>query len=274
MMKFLIGGIAAALVAAGPAVAADLAVKAPVYKAPPIAPAYNWTGFYIGGNVGYSWGRASTSAAVAGLAIPGSISQNMDGWLGGGQLGYNWQNGSWVFGLEGDIQGTGQRGTFGFGGTVCPGVAILALPCQTGTLSDQQKLPWFATLRGRLGVTPVDRALLYVTGGLAVGEVDTNASLTDTVAFPGAAPIAVVSAAESANTTRTGWTIGAGAEWAIAGQWTAKAEYLYVDLGTLSTAFVGPAGIFTGVTTSSHVTDNIFRVGVNYRFGGPVVARY
>jgi outer membrane immunogenic protein len=120
----------------------------------------------------------------------------------------------------------------------------------------------------RLGVLPSDHWLVYVTGGVALGEVDTNASFVRTPSFGTAA-----TAAASASTTRVGWTIGAGAESVISGPWTAKVEYLYVDLGTVGNTFTG-VGANTTLTSNSHVTDNIGRVGINYRFGGPVVAKY
>jgi len=259
----------------GVAQAADL--PAPAYKAPVVAAPipYNWTGFYIGGNGGYSWGNANDSDTFGAFPIA-TGSTNMNGWVAGGQLGYNWQVNNYVFGLEADAQGTGQRGTFGFGtGPVCPLFTIAVLPCVTSALGVEEKLPWFGTFRGRLGFTPFDRGLLYVTGGLAVGQVDTNATLTATTAFLGGPPLATATAAASASTTRVGWTVGAGFEWAVWDNWTAKVEYLYLDLGTVSDTFTG-LGAAT-LVTSSRITDNIARFGINYRFGAPppaVVTRY
>ena len=190
MKKILLAGVALVSVASGSAMAADLAAR-PVYtKAPVMAPVYNWTGFYIGGNVGYSWGRSATSYTVTGL--PGfSTSQNMDGWVGGGQAGYNWQfNQNWVFGVEADIQGTGQNGTATLPSVVfVPPPGAPAMPNTTTTASLQSKLPWFGTARLRLGVLPSDHGCLYATGGLAVGEVESNASVaTARRRFSGARP--------------------------------------------------------------------------------------
>jgi outer membrane immunogenic protein len=284
MKRILLGCATLAVVAMGaPAMAADLPA-APVYKAPVMAPApwYDWTGFYVGLNGGYSWGRSASDFSVAGVPLV-STTTNMNGWVGGGQAGYNWQfNRNWIFGVEADLQATGQKGTLALPGvttTFCPPAGALALPCTTTTTtgSFEQKLPWFGTARARLGFEPADRWMLYVTGGLAFGEVETNAGIatTATVAFPGGPVIATTTAAAaaSANTTRAGWTVGGGAEWVISGPWTAKVEYLYVDLGTVTNTFAG-IGAFAPLTTSSHITDNIVRLGVNYRFGGPVVARY
>jgi len=276
MKRILLGCATLAVVAMGaPAMAADLPA-APVYKAPVMAPApwYDWTGFYVGLNGGYSWGRSATDFSVAGVSVF-SGTQKLNGWVAGGQAGYNWQfNRNWIFGIEADLQATGQKGTLNIPGvTVCPLVVIAVVPCVTTAASFEQKMPWFGTARARLGFEPADRWMLYVTGGLAFGEVDTTATVTTSTAFPGGPVLATASAAASANTTRAGWTVGGGAEWVISGPWTAKVEYLYVDLGNVSNTSAG-LGAFAPLAASSHITDNIVRLGVNYRFGGPVVARY
>jgi outer membrane immunogenic protein len=238
-------------------------------KAPPLPPAFDWSGWYVGGNLGYSWGR-SWSSVNGTTNLPSTFAfttaTDMDGWLGGGQIGYNWQfNRSWLFGVEADIQGTGQRGTayaptFTF--TPPPGVAVLPTVSATGSLA--QKLPWFGTVRGRLGFEPSDHWLLYATGGLAYGEVDSTATATTT-----AGPISLASSS-SVNNTRLGWTVGAGAEWWLWDRWSAKAEYLYMDLGHITNTFtftgLGMGG-FATASINSHITDNIFRVGVDYHFG-------
>jgi outer membrane immunogenic protein len=276
MKKLLFGSaMLAALAMGGPAMAADLPA-APVYKAPVIAPApwYDWTGFYIGLNGGYSWGRSATDFSVAGVPLV-SATTSMNGWVGGGQAGYNWQfNRNWIVGVEADLQATGQKGSLTFAGAPACFTAVVAAitTCTTTTGTFEQKLPWFGTARARLGFEPADHWMLYVTGGLAFGEVDTNAGVTTTTTINGVT-VASTSAAASSNVTRAGWTVGGGAEWVISGPWTAKLEYLRVDLGTITNTFVG-AGAIPTVATNSRVTDNIVRVGVNYRFGGPVVARY
>ena len=170
--RLIIGSLAALPLLTGtPALAADMALKAP----PPPAYVYNWSGFYIGLNLGYSFGNEKTNWTVAGVPI-GSTSAKMDGILGGGQAGYNWQSGSWVFGVEADIQGTGERGTTRISQSVTtdPCLFLVVVDCPittTAALSNQEKLTWFGTVRGRLGVTPTDRALIYATGGLAYGEI-------------------------------------------------------------------------------------------------------
>jgi outer membrane immunogenic protein len=293
--------------AIGSATAADL--SRPVYKAPvAVAAVYDWTGFYIGGNVGYSWGRsASTLSLLDAGAIVNSASSkfDMDGVIGGGQIGYNWQSSNWVFGLEADIQGSGQKGSTS---TSCPGglatgttIAAVSSACSLGHLGDtiagnvaalpvtdslSEKLNWFGTVRGRIGPTITPTILAYVTGGLAYGEVSTTNTVSGTnITNPGGQGVnggtvlTPVSASFGSSSTKVGWTVGAGVEGVISGNWTAKLEYLYVDLGNVSGTFItpviAPSGGFLTSSYSSHITDNILRVGLNYKFGpGAVVARY
>src|SRR3954453_11855415 len=174
MKKIVLATVLAALGSAS-ALAADLAPRA-YSKAPMMAaPVSTWQGFYIGGNVGYGWGRGNTSS-TGGLGgfidiAPWSNDTNPKGVLGGAQIGYNWQAGSFVTGLEADIQGAGIKGSFKSPffdldtNSVVPGEFISA----------NQKLSWFGTVRGRLGVTVTPDLLLYGTGGLAYGQVDVSA---------------------------------------------------------------------------------------------------
>ena len=250
------------LAAIGSASAADLALKAP----PPPAPVYSWTGWYAGVNVGGSFGRASDTASYGAAAVPftaASTNAKLDGVIGGGQIGYNWQANSVLFGLEADIQGSGERGTATRTAGVAGFCGVIALfPCTTaGVLGDQEKLPWFGTVRGRLGVLASPTWLFYVTGGLAYGEIKSSETLTVTGGpFPGGV------LANSFNTTRAGWTVGGGVEGVITGNWTAKLEYLYMDYGTINNTFAGVVPFFTPINLSTHVTDNVVRVGLNYHF--------
>ena len=127
----------------------------------------------------------------------------------------------------------------------------------TGVANNEIKLPWFGTVRSRLGFMPSDRWLVYATGGFAYGEIDSNTTLST-----GAASLSM-----SSSSIRLGLAVGGGIEWAFWEQWTTKVEYLYVDFGTINISFAGIAP-FTPITTSTHVTDNIIRFGVNHRFGG------
>jgi outer membrane immunogenic protein len=275
-----------ATIAASTAFAADMApryTKAP----PPIVEVWNWTGFYIGGNVGYSWGRSNTSLTfydtVTGAAIvlpPGSFPGsrfNMDGAIAGGQVGYNWQSSNWVFGLEADLQWSDEKGgarylcaATAIGGVCLPGLTFLP-PGATGTaVAYDQKLEWFGTARGRAGVSVTPQTLLYVTGGLAYGSIKTTAAIA------GFNANGVAIGAVGSNTdTRVGWTVGAGAEFMFNRNWSGKIEYLYMDLGNFNIANFTLAPLAPiGVRVSSNFTDHIARVGINYRWGGPVVAKY
>ncbi len=281
-MKFIVA-VFVGLLGTTSASAADLAphvyTKAPVL----VDPGYNWSGFYIGGNVGYSWGRSNDTSSFgngAGTTLFSSRGgSNLDGVVGGGQAGYNWQVQNWVWGLEADIQGTDEKGSRDIScptgictpSRIPPGfrALVIVVPGAAVPASLDQKIDWFGTVRGRVGVLATSKVLFYATGGLAYGEVNTSETV-------GGFPLA-------ASDTRVGYTVGGGIEGAIGGGWTAKLEYLYVDLGRTSGSFAttipafGAGTIASGTITSnysSRVTDNILRVGVNYKFGGPVVARY
>ena len=224
MIKTIAAGclVVAALVVAQCATAADLSV-APLYKAPPpaMAPAYNWSGFYLGINGGGGWGHSNWDTSSDRIGLSGG--------LVGGTAGYNWQIGRAVLGLEGDIDWANLKGTNT--STLCP------LGCST---SDT----WLSTVRGRAGYA-FGGVLPYVTGGLAVGDIRAA-----TPGFPGA------------SNTSAGWTAGAGIEVGLTGNWSAKAEYLYVDLGRFNCG-VSCNGLPTD-NVSMH--DNVVRAGVNYRF--------
>jgi outer membrane immunogenic protein len=280
-MRKIIGAGIGMLALAGamqPAAAADLAVKAPVYKAPPpVVEIWSWSGAYVGVNIGYSWGRSNTDAdffnnTTGALLLATNQRFNMNGVIGGGQIGYNWLSGSFLAGIEADIQGSGQKGSGLFSCLVgiC-NTGADAVPTLSETATLDQRLRWFGTVRGRLGATVTPTVLVYVTGGLAYGEIKSDSTLTG---FPLGGP-PPVSTSASSSTTKAGWTVGGGIEARLIGNWTGKIEYLYMDLGTVNSSIVNtltaPPNL---VTFSSRITDNIFRVGVNYHFNSPVVARY
>jgi outer membrane immunogenic protein len=268
MKRTLIAGAAfASLFAVTSASAADL----PAYsKAPAVAAVYDWTGYYVGTNIGYSFGTASTNGTRTSTAAPTLLpltdSSTIKGIIGGGQLGYNWQSGSLVYGLEGDIQFSNENAT----GNVCTAVGC---PAGSFMFTRDYKLDWFGTARGRIGYLPAERIMLYATGGLAYGS------------FSGSSLIGVQGANAvdfgSWSKVQAGWTVGAGAEAALGNNWSFKVEYLYMDLGNVggSTATVvvtGAGASTTGYAFNTKFTDNIVRVGLNYKFGGPaaVVAKY
>jgi outer membrane immunogenic protein len=253
--KSLLASVALVTLATSSVFAADMPRKAPA-KVPL---AYDWTGFYVGANVGWSFGHASTDWAIATVPV-GSTSSKLDGILGGFQGGYNWQLSNWVFGIEADFQGTAQKGS--------SSLTALQVPQPPDTNVGEVKLPWFGTIRGRVGMTPSDRFLVYFTGGAAYGEIATDVTSTTLVG-----PTTITTTASN-NTIHTGWTVGGGVETSLTDNWTAKLEYLYVDLGVVGNIVTGP-GSYTPISTNVSVTDHIVRLGVNYRFGGtPLVAKY
>ncbi len=252
MKKAALGIIAIAALIGTPALAADMALKAP----PP--PPCLWCGWYVGANVGFSWGTASDSVDFVPTGFtPSPIATDTThpaGVLGGAQAGFNWQHGPAVFGIETDIQGSGERD----GPVTVPGVtSTCGVPC---SVSETDKLTWFGTTRGRVGYA-WGNWMVYATGGAAYGGVGTSG----TESFTGG----IVPLLNLANTTTTrlGWTAGAGIEGQLVGKWTWKVEYLYMDLGTTNLAFAEPPPLSPGnVTQALRFTDNIVRVGVNLHF--------
>jgi outer membrane immunogenic protein len=222
MKRCLIAGFGLlALAAALPASAADLPRGAMPYKAPAYIAGYNWTGFYLGINGGGAFADSDWDGF--------GVNNRPSGGMVGLTAGYNWQGAGspWVFGLEGDIDWTFIDGT-----TTC----VVVFGCQT-------KNNWFGTVRGRVGYA-FDRIMPYLTGGLAVGDIEANLT-----------PVSGVKA------TNAGWTAGLGVEGGIAANWTAKVEYLYADLGNV-TCNAANCGIINNVDLRM----NVVRGGINYRF--------
>ena len=271
-MRRLFGALisaVSAIVLAQFASAADLPRKAPV--APPIVP-YSWTGFYVGVNAGYTWGPWNASSSQVIFDPSTTHSPNVNGGLVGLQAGYNWQSGPWVYGLEGDIQITGAKDSDAWTAPGAPApppppppnnplADFLPGPPGGGPMSftHEWKFPWFGTLRGRLGFLPAERWLLYVTGGLAFGEAEYNMTFSQPGAVRLLNPYFL-----SDSVTRVGWTVGAGVETAFANNWSAKLEYLYVDLGTRSIDTVDVDGAPFHVEYT--IRNNIVRAGLNYKF--------
>ena len=234
--------------------AADLPVKAPMYtKAPVVAPLYNWTGFYIGLNAGYSWGRQDNDLVNVVTGVTEfSNSDHLNGFIGGGQIGYNWQVNQWVFGLEADFQGSGQKGDGTFFIAAVPGIVVAGTPASTFNYTD--KLDWFGTVRGRIGYAmgATGNWLPYVTGGWAYGHGEISGTTTSLG----------VATSFSGSQDYSGWTVGGGVEWAFLNNWSAKVEYLYIDFGDGPTVPVSA----TRDIVSGKMTDNILRAGLNYKF--------
>ncbi len=231
---------------------------------PPPPPSFNWTGYYVGGNLGYSFGWANSSyssAAFGGFGIPSSLlaGQQLDGFIGGAQVGYNWQaNNAWVYGLETDFQGSTEKGTGNFGANY-----FFDFPAGFSSFGGAvtTKILWFGTVRGRLGFLVTPDTLLYATGGLAYGGIKSAGTVTDTHA--------PATWAFGGTTTNIGWTVGAGVEGAVpnTSAWTWKVEYLYIDFGSVNFSGATPDPTFPTYSLNTRVSDNIVRAGFNYKFG-------
>lgn len=255
MSRRLVAAAAVSLVMAMPATAADL--RQPAFKAAPAVAAYNWSGLYVGAHAGYGWAdkfwqQTATNNPV--LPLDRSInSASVDGFLGGAQLGVNWQTGAWVFGVEGDWSWTNADG--------CAGHAVFILYSACADVN------WYATVTGRVGYA-WDALLVYVKGGVAFADED------HVFRFMG------VPDTDRPGGTRTGWTIGAGAEYGFAPNWSVKVEYAYMDFGSESLTFnYLPGGTAPGLVEQwdNDQDVHVVKFGINYRFGfgkAPVVANY
>jgi outer membrane immunogenic protein len=238
-----------------------------------IPPPFSWTGFYVGGNVGAGFGTTESTlniappnpiiTAIAGPGVPPItfnlplVSQSTNGFLGGGQVGYNWQTGIFVLGIEGDFDWTGLQGN-------APCVVILA--CNV-------KHDWEADITGRIGVVAVDRALLYLKGGVAWEQ--SNYSIGNSITVGGTS----VAATANASATRTGGLLGMGIEYKFLDHWSTKLEYNFIDFGNQSVNFPIAVGV-TGVTIPAPITaalaggvpvtirefQHVIKAGVNYEF--------
>ena len=237
-MKSVLSAAALALLVTTGAHAADMAAR-PYTKAPVVERVYGWTGLYVGGTAGYGWGTTHQFDGTLRSAL-----FDYNGFVGGATLGHNWQAGVVVLGFETDISYTEIKGAIADGA---------GWGCGFPTTSCHNEVHWFGTARGRLGYA-FDRFLPYITGGLAYGRVYGDYTSC---------------AVQCIESTRTGWTAGAGLEWAFTSNWSAKIEYLHVDLGDFS---VTAGGNTLGVSTAFDVV----RGGINYRFdwsSAPLVAK-
>lgn len=243
MKTRLVVAAVSSLALASPALAADLA---PSYKAPQlVSPAWNWTGFYIGANAGGGIARNPTTLSISPNPLPGaapikSFTRSPAGFVGGGQIGYNYQFApNWLVGIEGDLQGSTEK------------ESTCNFACE---FHNTQRLDWIATVRARIGYTNGDW-MYYVTGGGAWAGIHQDFAL----ALPGGPTIA----SSSVSQTNSGWTVGGGMETHLGGNWTGKAEYLYMDLGHISNQ-VAEDPVDT-ISTASNIHNHVIRLGLNYK---------
>jgi opacity protein-like surface antigen len=174
------------------------------------------------------------------------------------QTGYNFQAGAWLFGIEADAQLTAQHANPKF---VCPGTICNPAGPVVATFDQSQKVEWFSTLRARLGVAVTPAIIAYVTGGAAVAGLQTSGTLFgyDPDGTPAFNPFSTVA-------VNAGWTVGGGAEARIAGNWTGKVEYLYLDLGSTTTGVNNQLNTTVTTLFNSRLADHIMRAGLNYKF--------
>jgi outer membrane immunogenic protein len=255
MRKILIAATGLAALA-GPAFAADLPSQkeAPVYVPPP--PAFTWTGFYIGADVGGGIGSKTVNYAASPLNPAGFFDANFGGVVGGGFVGYNYQINQFVIGVQGDIQGAGISGS-----TYASAIDVTTTPHQD----------WLAAINGRLGFA-LDHALFYAIGGVAFTE-ESHTVAAGTFLAPTLTSFGIPANAQKFNWNRTGYDVGGGIEYAFTPNWTGRIEYRYYDFGSwnyYSSSWVGHG--------RENLSDNTLTVGVSYLFGAPaavpVVAKY
>lgn len=300
----------AAAFTAGTALAADL----PSRKGPPPAllpPPPLWTGFYAGVNAGGTWSQSNSISVASfqgpcditrigcGLSVPSvgtamsaaatfvAPSSSNGGFIGGGQIGYNWQfNNIFVAGVEADIHGvTNNDSGSAFVTGALAGAPTLATPRPLVEIASvRRSLDYLGTVRGRLGYLFTPTLLVYASGGLAYGGVHSSVGIFQS--FNTDPSVTPALGAGAFSDTRVGWTVGGGLEWMFLPNWSAKAEYLYYDLGnvtysvtpltslsTISGTVVGSAFPQAQTRFDGHVV----RAGLNYHFNwatAPVVARY
>ena len=232
------------VVAAGLAVAVSQTASAsdlgpPPYKPPPIlspTPVYNWTGFYVGGNVGGAWGNVEVTDVTTGA----TISPDSSGFAGGGQFGFDYQMGPWVIGIRNLIDGTDLSKS-----------ATYAGPSFAGTVNGHTN--WFDTLTGRVGYLVQPNLLLYGQGGAAWAQWDVTFNNT------------LGTQVGEISGSKTGWTAGAGIEWMFVPHWSAFLEYNYMGFGTFSNAVSTCIGATCGTFSGKANLQNVL-VGVNYKF--------
>jgi outer membrane immunogenic protein len=260
---------------AGAASAADLAAR-PYTKAPPPAPIFSWTGFYIGVHGGGMWADKDWTEGCSALVgapcttfgnggSPFRTSHQISSALGGVQGGYNWQVNSFVLGVEADWSWTGNRETCS---QIIGPAGFFALDGGVGC----SRTDWLGTVTGRAGLS-MGQALFYGKAGVAFAH-DSYVARCSTLQGGICANSNIVMTT-SPSEDRVGWTVGVGAEYAFTGNWSVKAEYNYMDFGTERNRFqtiIFPVDSIHDINIRQRV--NVAKVGINYRFGGPVVAKY
>ncbi|HTV34466.1 MAG TPA: outer membrane protein [Methylocella sp.] len=235
---------------------------------PPPPSIFTWTGVYVGGQIGYAWGAGNFNTTgfdpVTGAFVSGTLDNNPNGAIGGAHVGAQYQINQWVLGLEGSVDGTSLTNT-----------AVAAFPSAFGgsSLSAQTSADVQGSIRGKVGFA-WDRLLIYATGGVAFGGFSTNFILS---AQNHAPPFY---ASDYTSSTRVGWTVGGGIQYALLDHWWVFAEYRFTDFGTLNDSLLAvelPVGAF--FNGNRRLQENQVQVGFSYRFDlmpppAPIVAKY
>jgi outer membrane immunogenic protein len=269
--KFLLASVGALALTGSAALAADLPSRAPPPVYLPPAPIFTWTGIYVGGQIGYAWASGNNNFTgydpffVADPFITTSLGGNPSGVIGGAHVGYNYQFNQFVVGLEGSVDGTSLSNT-----------AAAFFPDGT-TITAQSRADIQGSIRGRAGIA-WDRALIYATGGVAFGGFNTNVNIANTGFLNGGVPFF---ANGSVSSTRVGWTVGGGIDYAVTNNWSVFAEYRYTNWGSINENNFG-GGLLTGgeyFNGNRKINQNQVQVGFSYKFDllpppVPVVAKY
>ena len=257
MLRRLLMASVGAVALAGTALAAEPPPAPPPVYVPPV-PIFTWTGIYIGAQIGYAWGTSNTNIGDN-FGDFTSFSTNNSGVIGGAHVGYNVQLSQFVVGLEGDVDGSSLSRTVS--GTPFIDGRVLVPVTISSNLNVQ------GSIRGRVGYA-WDRVLLYATGGVAFAGI--NGSISTLFGY------------DSISTTRVGWTVGGGLEYAVTNNWSIRAEYRYAQFGH-STVFATNSFVIPGLTAvgafgNRTLNENRVQVGVSYKFEtaapAPVVAKY
>ncbi len=305
MKKSLISATVIALaLSAGAALAADLPSRkeAPVYVPPPPPPL--WTGFYVGLNAGGTFGGSNSVSVVnapfwgnTGLAcgLPGqcpaasglgaTLPGSNGGFIGGGQIGYNYQfYNNFLVGLEADIQGI--AGSSGASSASVASGPISGFPAYNYVAGIQttKNIGYLGTVRGRIGYLVTPTLLVFGTGGLAYGGATLGTSIWENI-VGGPNSLLPYGGSSNYSDTLVGWTAGGGLEWMFMPNWSAKIEYLYYNLGSVTQSVAltqfstaGTPFLSNAIASSASYNGHIVRAGVNYHFNwgapAPVVAKY
>jgi len=257
MIRKFLAATAVLMAASASALAADLPSRRPPPVYAPI-PVFTWTGFYVGGDIGYTWGTDTHTLPS------GAVSQSTpQGEIGGLHVGYNYQINQFVVGLEGDVDGL----NFSNSNTLTSGNA---------SFYESTRIPVEGSIRGRLGYA-WDHLLFFATGGAAFGDIQHQYAVTAPAQgqFVNAPPLVTTYDPNNPySSTRVGWTVGGGVEYALSNNWSVRGEYRYTDFGRSSDYLAS-----IGQTITNHVIEHRVTVGFSYKFDmyappAPVVAKY